>query len=268
LRAALEQEKLAAAMMAGELAAAFRIQMGILPKPGDLTPDPRFNLDAQLVPAKHVGGDLYDFFKIDRDHLFVAIGDVSGKGVPASLFMAVGKALCKSCALREELDIGAIMQRANAEISRDNNEMLFITLFAGVLDLRSGLLSFCNAGHDPPFLVTPGEAPRQVTTIGGPPLCVMDDFPYASEAFQMAPGEILCLVTDGVTEAMNSDGTLMGHERVVSALAGLPPDGDAAGLAAGLHAAVTAFVAGADPSDDLTLLAVQWVGEEDASRSR
>lgn len=261
LRGALEQQKLAAATMEGELAAAFRIQMGILPKPGDLAADPRFNLEAQLVPAKHVGGDLYDFFKIDDDHLFIAIGDVSGKGVPASLFMAVGKALCKSCALREEVDIGAIIQRANAEISRDNNEMLFITLFAGVLDLRSGTLSFCNAGHDPPFLASPGLPPRQVSSVGGPPLCVMEDFPYQSEEFQLAAGDILCLVTDGVTEAMNSAGALMGHERVEAAFARLPADGDAKALAGLLREAVEEFVDGAAPSDDLTLLAVQWRGE-------
>lgn len=260
LRGALEQQKLAAAVMEGELAAAFRIQMGILPKPADLAPDPRFNLEAQLVPAKHVGGDLYDFFKIDEDHLFIAIGDVSGKGVPASLFMAVGKALCKSCALREELDIGAIIQRANAEISRDNTEMLFITLFAGVLDLRNGLLSFCNAGHDPPFLARPGQPPRQMQSVGGPPLCVMDDFPYMSEEFQLAPGEILCLVTDGVTEAMNAAGELMGHERVEAAFIEHPVDGDAKALAMRLRAAVESFVAGAPASDDLTLLAVQWMG--------
>ncbi len=260
LRGALEKQKLVAATMEGELAAAFRIQMGILPKAEDLLPDPRFNLEAQIVPAKHVGGDLYDFFKIDDDHLFILIGDVSGKGVPASLFMAVGKALCKSCALREEFDIGEIILRANTEISRDNTEMLFITLFAGILDLRTGSLSFCNAGHDPPFLAVPGQPPRQMASIGGPPLCVMDDFPYMSEEYQLAPGEILCLVTDGVTEAMNSAGDLMGHERVEAAFVQQPVDGDARSLAHLLRGAVAAFVDGAPPSDDLTLLAVQWIG--------
>ena len=90
--------------------------------------------------------------------------------LPASLFMALGKSLCKSCALRGETDIGAIVQRANAEISRDNPEMLFITLFAGILDLRTGELCFCNAGHDPPFLLRPGAAPELVPAEGGPPL--------------------------------------------------------------------------------------------------
>ena len=267
LRSALEKEKLAAATMEGELAAAFRIQMGILPKAQDLLPDPRFNLEAEIVPAKHVGGDLFDFFKIDDDHLFIAIGDVSGKGVPASLFMAVGKALCKSCALRDEFDIGEIILRANAEISRDNTEMLFITMFAGILDLRTGRLSFCNAGHDPPFLAIPGQPPRQMTSIGGPPLCVMDDFPYRSEEYQLAPGEILCLVTDGVTEAMNPAGDLMGHERVEAAFVAQPSDGDARSLAHLLRQAVATFVDGAPPSDDLTLLAVQWTGGAAAAPS-
>src|SRR5947209_14189708 len=107
LRRELEVQRLAAARADGEMEAARLIQLGILPKPESLGDDPRLELDALMVAARQIGGDLYDFFKIDPDHLFVAVGDVSGKGLPASLFMALGKALCKSCALRGESDIGA-----------------------------------------------------------------------------------------------------------------------------------------------------------------
>jgi serine phosphatase RsbU (regulator of sigma subunit) len=234
--------------------------MGILPRPASLAPDPRFDLHAVLTPARQVGGDLYDFFQIDADHLFLAIGDVSGKGVPASLFMALGKALCKSNALRGEGDIGEIVRRANREISRDNPEMMFITLFAGILDLASGELRFCNAGHDAPFVAQPGAAASQLVSEGGPPLCAVEEFPYPTETHQMQPGEILCLVTDGLTEAADRGGELMGHERIRAAMHDLPPGSTASQAIRTLRQAVDGFLAGAPPSDDLALLAVRWTG--------
>ena len=260
LRRELEIQRLAAARLEGELAAAYRVQMGMLPKSASLAPDPRFDLQAALTPALEVGGDLYDFFPIDQDHLYLAIGDVSGKGVDASLFMALGKALCKSCALRGERDIGDIVRRANMEISRDNPDDRFITMFAGILDLRSGELSFCNAGHDAPFIVQPGRPPRQIESEGGPPLCTLDGFPYPTERHRMQPGELLILVTDGVTEATNRAGELMGHERTGAAIHGLPLGVTSSDAVARLRHAVDAFLAGAALSDDLTLLAIRWLG--------
>ncbi|HLZ84947.1 MAG TPA: CHASE2 domain-containing protein [Caulobacteraceae bacterium] len=260
LRRDLELGRLAAARAEGELEAARRIQMGILPKPEALASDPRFDLDAVMEPARQIGGDLYDFFKIDADHLFIAVGDVSGKGLPAALFMALGKSLCMSCALRGETDIGAIVRRANAEISRDNPEMLFITLYAAILDLETGLLSFCNAGHDPPFLLRAGDPAAAITGEGGPPLCVMDDFPYRTETRQLAPGDLVCVTTDGVTEAMTAAGVLIGRPAVERILAALPADAGAREVTAALRAAVAAFVAGAEPSDDLTILTIRWRG--------
>ena len=260
LRREIEVRKLAAAKAEGELAAGRRIQMGILPTAASVADDRRFDLDALMIPAREIGGDLYDFFKIDADHLFLAVGDVSGKGVPASLFMALGKSLCKSCALRGETDIGAIVNRANAEISRDNPEMLFITLFAGILNVATGELRFCNAGHDAPLLVRPGVLPRAIEAEGGPPLCVLEDFPYATEICQLQPGDLLCLMTDGVTEAMTGQGALMGRERVEALLADTPPTASAKTVTEHLHAAVDGFVAGAEASDDLTILTIRWFG--------
>jgi adenylate cyclase len=252
--------RLAAAKTAGELEAAHRIQAGILPAPASVAGDPRFDLDALMIPARQIGGDFFDFFKMDRDHLFFAVGDVSGKGMPAALFMALGKSLCKSCALRGEHDIGAIINRANREISRDNPEMLFITLFAGVLDLRSGELRFCNAGHDAPFLLRAGTAPYSLPAEGGPPLCILDDFDYPEERFQLNPADMLCVITDGITEAMTADGAVMGRARAEEVLAGLPANISADAVTRTLHDAADEFVAGAEPSDDLTILAVRWRG--------
>jgi serine phosphatase RsbU (regulator of sigma subunit) len=264
LREELEIQRVSAARLAGELEAARRIQMGILPKPDALEPDARFDLDAVLEPAKEIGGDLYDFFPVDARHLFVAVGDVTGKGVPASLFMALGKSLYKSCVLRGSLDPAAIMQAANAEISRDNPEMLFITLFAGLLDLDTGLLTYCNAGHEPPYAALPGAAPAMIAGSGGPPLCVVDDFPYTADTHQMRPGELLCLVTDGITEAMNRDDALLGHAPVLACLAALPQRATAHDALAALRAAVAGFVGDAEPSDDLTAVTVRWAGPPSA----
>jgi len=260
LRRELEVRKLAAAKTEGELEAARRIQMGILPSAASVAGDPRFDLAALIVPARQIGGDLYDFFKVDANHLFLEVGDVSGKGVPAALFMAQGKSLCKSAALRGDIDIGEIINRANAEISRDNSEMLFITMFAGILNLATGELQFCNAGHDAPILLRSGEPPLSVTGDGGPPLCIVEDFPYITETRQLRPGDALCITTDGITEAMTEAGALMGRIRTEAVLAAMPPDASAAAITDGLQAAVAEFVAGAEPSDDLTILTVRWYG--------
>ena len=267
LRRELEAQRLEAAKLEGELTAAARIQSGILPKPESLAPDSRFELAASLTPARQIGGDLYDFFLIDPDHLFLAIGDVSGKGVPASLFMALGKALCKSSALRGEGEIGEIVRRLDREISRDNPEMMFITLFAGILNLATGELRFCNAGHDPPLIARRGVAPHPLVARGGPPLCTVGGFPYPTESHAMQPGELLCLFTDGVTEARNRAGDLMGHERTRAAIHELPPGSTASEAIRRLRQAVDAFLAGAEPSDDLALLAVRWLGPASGARA-
>jgi serine phosphatase RsbU (regulator of sigma subunit) len=260
LRHELAAQRLAAARIEGELAAAARIQLGMLPRPESLAPDPRYDLDAAIVPARHVGGDLYDFFEVDGDRLFLAIGDVSGKGLPASLFMALAKTLCQSCALRGQAEIGDIVRSVESELSRENPEQLFVTLFAGILDRATGELRFCNAGHEPPFLVRPGAAPRQLEAKGGPPLCSLDRFPYATESHALAPGEILCLFTDGVSESTSPGGELLGRPRIAAALHGLAPGGSARDAVARVRETVVEFAAGAPLPDDVALLAVRWSG--------
>lgn len=254
----LQLQRESAAKVAGELAAASRIQMGSLPDAATSFPgETRFEVAALLEPARAVGGDLYDFFMLDANRLFFVVGDVSGKGVPASLFMVVTKALAKSAALRGTEGIGAIVATANLEMSRENPESLFVTLLAGILDADSGALELCNAGHDAPWRIGKDGAVR-VATSGGPPLCVLDRFPYPVDRGRLAPGECLCLSTDGISEAMNAARELYGNERLAAALgrAGTGP----AEVIAALHADVHAFVADAEPSDDLTLLAIRYNG--------
>ena len=266
LRRQVEQQREAAARIEGELSAARRIQMGILPTPAALLArESRVSLHIVLEPAREVGGDLYDFFMLDRDRLFLLLGDVSGKGLPGSLFMAVSKSLYKSTALRRGTDVAAMMREANAEISRDNPEALFVTVFAATLDAATGTVEYCNAGHDQPYLIShDGVARAQLAQGGGPPLCVLDDFPYEAAICRLQPGDALCLVTDGVTEARNARGELFGRARLESVLA-RGAKLSAEQLAVGVRDAVAAFVGGSEPADDLAILVVRWRGPDAVS---
>lgn len=254
-----------AARVTGELESARRIQMGLLPAPRDLfAGERRFAIDALLEPARTVGGDFYDCFMVDAHRLFFIVADVSGKGLPASLFMALSKTLVKSAARRVD-DVGGLMVRANAEVSRENPESLFITAFAGILDTRTGMLEFCNAGHEPPFARAPGGGLERLVHAGGPPLCVMENYSYPVEYRPLAPGEWVCVVTDGVTEAMNEADELYGAVRLRAVLEALPQDVSPDRLLAAVRADVSRFVGAAEPSDDLTLLCVRWAGAAGAA---
>ena len=201
LNAAFESQRLESARMAGELGAAREIQLGMLPRP-DAIEDlpPTIRLHALLEPAREVGGDLYDVYMVDERQVFFLVADVSGKGVPASLFMALSKALCKSVALRDGAAVGMVT-KLNEAMSRENPGAFFVTAITGVIDTETGEGEFCIAGHDAPYRFKPGDTPQELTSSGGPPLCVLDDFTYPSERFHLAPGEMLLLWTDGVGEA-------------------------------------------------------------------
>jgi serine phosphatase RsbU (regulator of sigma subunit) len=249
-----------AARVSGELESARRIQMGLLPAPRELfARETRFSIDALLEPARTVGGDFYDCFMVDSKRLFFIVADVSGKGLPASLFMALSKTLLKSAARRIE-DVGGLMIRANAEVSSENPESLFITAFAGLLDVRTGMLEFCNAGHEPPFARTPAGVLERLEHAGGPPLCVMEDYAYPVEYRALTAGEWICVVTDGVTEAMNAAGELYGAGRLQTVLAAQSSAVTPNELLAAVRADVGRFVGTAEASDDLTLLCVRWNG--------
>ncbi|HEY2558785.1 MAG TPA: CHASE2 domain-containing protein [Caldimonas sp.] len=263
LEGVLQTQREQSARIAGELEAAQRIQTSSLPRVDLLRGDGRVDLHAAMTPAREVGGDLYDFFMLDQNRLFLLIGDVSGKGLSASIFMAVSKALYKGVMIRQpDADIGDIMKAANTEVSRDNAEMLFVTLFAAVLDLRSGELAYCNAGHDNPYRLRPGKAqPERIVDGDGPPLCVVSDFDYRSARCRLDAGEVLCLLTDGVAEAQDPAGALYGHERAERVIVDLarrragPRE-----LVVALQADALRFADGAEPNDDMTILALRWNG--------
>jgi serine phosphatase RsbU (regulator of sigma subunit) len=156
-----------------------------------------------------------------------------------------------------------MMRESNAEISRDNPEALFVTVWAGLLDARTGRLEYCNAGHEPVWLLGQGgPTTRPLTEGAGPPLCVIDDFPYATASYEMRPGETLCVVTDGVTEAFNTADEPYTRRRLLAVLTAVSPSASVREVGEAISQDVARFAAGAAPSDDLTVLVVRWNGPE------
>jgi adenylate cyclase len=246
-----------AARAAGELAAARRIQMGLLPDTSLFDAERRFALRALVQPARTVGGDFYDCFKLDQTHLFFVVADVSGKGMPAALFMALCKATIKAAVMSAGAEPAAALRLAAQEISRDNPETFFVTVFAGTLELETGELLYCNAGHEPPYL-SGASGLRRLPIAPRPPVGVPGAFPFTCESLRLAPGDLLCALTDGVTEAMNERGELYGAQRLERLLGSLAPDAGPSQINAAVLEDVKRFVGEAAASDDLTLLALRW----------
>ncbi len=248
----------AAARAAGELAAARRIQMGLLPDLGSLSRTlPALEVGGFIEPARTVGGDFYDCVQLDARRAYFVVGDVAGKGMPAALFMALSKAVLKNAAARG-LDAGALLSQASAEIGRDNPEQLFVTAFAGILDLETGELEYCNAGHEPPYLLAPGAPPERLPHAGGPPLCTLQGFAYRTERRRLAPGTCICVVSDGITEANNERQELYGAARLERLLGEAPAGAPPAAVAAALREDVARFAGNAAVADDVTLIALRW----------
>ncbi|MGC1399042.1 CHASE2 domain-containing protein [Candidatus Binatus sp.] len=267
LASELQHEREIEARMDGELNAARSIQIGLLPRhfPG---PPERNDLEvfASIEPARMVGGDLYDFVFLDSDHLSFAIADVSGKGVPAALFMAMTKEVLHTATLRYRKQLDRVFSEANSKISAASEElaaggsnMMFVTVFAGILDLTSGVLVYVNAGHDSPFVLRAGLKPETLPLAGGPPLGTVDDFQYSIEQRQLAPGETVLAFTDGVTEAQDTAHALYSGARLERLLAAAPAT-DAKAVVDFVRDDVHRFAAGAEQADDITLLAVRWLG--------
>jgi sigma-B regulation protein RsbU (phosphoserine phosphatase) len=247
-----------------ELQIAHEIQMSMVPKIFPPFPERReFDIFATLVPAREVGGDLYDFFFIDDDHLCFAVGDVSGKGVPASLFMAVTKTLFKATAGNGGTP-GEILARLNAEICRDNESCMFVTVFCGILNIRTGQVDYSNGGHNLPYYLHHGGV-SPLENSGGRALGLVEQSPYASGRMVLRPGESLLLYSDGVTEAMDASETLYSDQRLESFLVsnrGSSPRQ----IIGDLVTDVRHFASGAPQSDDITGLALLYFGAAGPTR--
>jgi sigma-B regulation protein RsbU (phosphoserine phosphatase) len=241
-----------------ELKIAHEIQMSMVPKTFPPFPDRReFDIFATLVPAREVGGDFYDFFFIDDDRLLFAIGDVSGKGVPAALFMAVVRTLLRATAGTAP-GPGDVLRRLNDELSRDNEACMFVTLFCGILHVRTGEIDYSNGGHNPPFHLHGGGL-TPIENPGGGALGVAENGAYPSARLRLGPEESLFLYTDGLTEALDPAGQLFSDERLEELLRRTRVTGPRQLLGLVVDE-VSRFAAGAPQADDITGLVLRYEG--------
>ncbi|MEW6366780.1 MAG: SpoIIE family protein phosphatase [Acidobacteriota bacterium] len=241
-----------------ELKIARSIQMSFLPKKFPPFPErEEFDIYATLEPAKEVGGDLYDFFLLDDGRLFFSIGDVSDKGVPAALFMAVTKTLMKGVATQVFPDPAMILSRVNEELCKENDSMMFATVFCAILDIASGELWYSSAGHNPPVLARPGAEPMFITVPPGVVLGAMEGMQYRPMKMTLQPEDTLILYTDGVTEATDLSVRLYGDHRLIETVRA-HSDESAESVVNAIMASVKRFAEGAPQSDDITILALRY----------
>ena len=241
-----------------DLQTAREIQQAILPKCFPPFPDRKdFDIYAAMNAAKEVGGDFFDFFMIDNDRIGFVIGDVSGKGVTAAIFMAVSRTIIRATGLKG-IPADECMNYVNNLLCSESVSSMFVTVFYGILNTSNGDLEYVNAGHNPPFILS-STGLKTVELTKGTVLGGIEHFNYKSRRMTIDPGDTLYLYTDGVTEAFNSEGNMYGEKRLGNLLK--------ANLRAGHKeivkitlADVAAFAAGTLPSDDITLMAIKYFG--------
>jgi len=255
LREALEM-KTRLISLEQELDIARQMQQNILPRRFPATPG--FEIAAMMQPAREVGGDFYDIFQIDQHRVGIAVADVSGKGIPAAFFMLIARTLLKAIAL-EGAGPGTTLGRLNEFLCGDNEETMFVTLFYGELDSRSGRFTYANGGHNHPLLASPDGAVAPLPSTEGVALAVFDQQSFGERVVTLSTGQTLLLFTDGVTEAFDPDGSMFGDDRLAGLLASPATDTEnatAQGLLETILDRVERFCAGAPQSDDITLIVI------------
>jgi serine phosphatase RsbU (regulator of sigma subunit)/anti-sigma regulatory factor (Ser/Thr protein kinase) len=258
----LKAETEAKERMLSELRIAHDIQVGMLPRVFPPFPDrTEFEIFATMEPAKEVGGDFYDFFLIDQNRLGVVIGDVSGKGIPAALFMAICKTLLKTEALRG-LPPADVLERVNRLLIPDNEMMMFVTVFLVVLDVRTGEIKYADGGHPPPLISTPSGEVRFLEVPTGLILGAKEGVRFGTAARTMTPGDIMILYSDGVTEAMNRDHELFSEDRLKRHLL-QSRERDPVRLVPEIRDRIRTFAGGAAQWDDITMVALKYNGPGD-----
>jgi len=212
-QAELDREKLS--IIERELDIAFQIQSSMVPRNFPAFPDrDEFDIFAKMYPAKHVGGDFFDFFLIDDYHLYFVIGDVSGKGVPAALFMAMSRTLIKAIALKG-VPPDICLDDVNKILNLDNESSMFVTVFAGVLNTFTGEVKYCNAGHNPPYLIKKDGCVEELESTNSIALAITaEENLFSSKSIMLHPGDAIFLYTDGVTEATDSENILFSDDRL------------------------------------------------------
>jgi sigma-B regulation protein RsbU (phosphoserine phosphatase) len=243
--------------MEGELNVARDIQMSMLPMDFPAFPDrSEFSIFATMEPAREVGGDFYDYYFISPDELCLCIGDVSDKGVASALFMAVTKTLIKSRA-SDDNSPASILTWVNNALSIDNESCMFVTLYLGICNIRTGEFHYCNAGHNPPYIRRADGTVECVNKLHGPVGGAMEGIAYKQDCLMLHKGDLLFLFTDGVSEAMDIDSNLFEEKRIVEQLSALEHN-EPENAVNGMTSAVAEFAGEAPQSDDITVLAMHF----------
>ncbi|MBQ2929659.1 MAG: SpoIIE family protein phosphatase [Clostridia bacterium] len=256
----------AAARIDAELAFAKAIQHSALPSVFSPYPGRKeFDIHAAMFTAKEVGGDFYDFYFVDEDTLAFLVADVSGKGIPAAMFMMQSKTLLKSFA-ESGMPIEQVFTTANEKLCEGNDAGMFVTAWMGLLNVKTGLVTFANAGHNPPLVRQADGSFAFHKTRAGFVLAGMEGIRYRKFELQLAPGDTICLYTDGVTEATNAEEQLYGDERLQNLL-NRQQGASAQAICEAIKADVDAFVGEAEQFDDITLLCLTWHGQHNGEAS-
>jgi len=244
-----------------ELRIAHDIQMSILPKLFPAFPERNeFDIFAYIDPAKEVGGDLYDFFFVDEDHFCFLVGDVSGKGVPAAFFMAVTKTLLKVVSERN-LDPGDVLAKVNNDLAEDNDNCMFVTLFLAVINIHTGEVRYASAGHNPPLILPANGKAQWVPPLNELVAGIMEGTSYTTKTMTMQPGDTIFVYTDGVTEAMDNNQALYSEARLEEVM-NRCGDKSAEQMVRAVEDSLKEFCGGAEQSDDITMLALRFQGDQ------
>lgn len=242
-----------------DLNVAREIQQSILPK--HFPPFPQytqFDIYATMEAAKAVGGDFYDFFLIDDNHLGFVVADVSDKGIPAAIFMAISRTVIRATALRQ-LSPAVCLKESNELLCRESTNTMFVTVFYAILSIHTGEVVYCNGGHNRPVLIRQNGVVSMLPLTGGMALGVMPDIEYGEKTMKLMPGDSLFLYTDGINEAMDTSNNLYGDSRLMETCEEMPGRSPRE-MVELMASSVGDFVNGAHPSDDITMLALTYNG--------
>ncbi|MBE8221162.1 MAG: SpoIIE family protein phosphatase [Bdellovibrionales bacterium] len=243
-----------------ELNLAHKIQQSILPN--DFNLDKNCEIHAVMTPAKEIGGDFYDFFKIDNDHIALVVADVSGKGVAAALFALITQTVLNGLSMSNNpSEVCKVIKEVNKKSCINNESLMFVTLFYGVLNTKTGKFTYTNAGHNPPFIIKNDFKVEELELTDGIPLGISIDKDFLEKTIELKPEETLFIYTDGVTESMNSDNQEFGESRLIKILSE-PCKKDIKSLNTKVHQSVKDFAGDTPQSDDLTYLAIKYLPKQ------
>jgi sigma-B regulation protein RsbU (phosphoserine phosphatase) len=265
-----ERDKIKEVLIASRqvLQVAREIQMGLLPRNFPAFPDlPQVDIFGMVRPALEVGGDLFSFFRLDENRICFMVGDVSDKGVPAALFMAMVLTAFEISARTSADSIATVLGQVNRFLNGNNDSQMFVTLFAGILDLRDGSIEYSDGGHEPPFIIRRGGEVEMLQKKGGIALGFIDPYDFTVGTIKLDPGDALVLYTDGVNEAMNRDHQMFTTSAIGDTLRAISTGNPADRICETIISKVDEFVHGAPQSDDITLVVIRYCGPDGSKAS-